>query len=237
MQAGPGLPRRQRPPASEIEDTGGLQGRRAPPQAGIRLEAAEKEALDEDRREADLDEDRADRRDAPDIEFVNRRRSANRRSRQRGGDLLIGAFWTSVAASVALWIAAGGLRRMPDTGGVLLAVGIVSGLVATDLLLVMLVLAARVPFIDRAIGQDSAIAFHRRLGTPAMALLVAHLVCVVTGYAMIEPANPVAEAVRLVAAGADLTAAYGAFARHRPGRRHLRRQSDPEALRLRGVAR
>ena len=147
-----------------------------------------------------------------DIDFVNRRRSANRRSRQRGGDLLIGAFWTSVAASVALWIAAGGLRRMPDTGGVLLAVGIVSGLVATDLLLVMLVLAARVPFIDRAIGQDSAIAFHRRLGTPAMALLVAHLVFVVTGYAVIEPSSPVAEAITLVAAGADLTAAYGAFA-------------------------
>ncbi len=101
---------------------------------------------------------------------------------------------------------------MPDTGGVLLAVGIVSGLVATDLLLVMLVLAARVPFIDRAIGQDSAIAFHRRLGTPAMALLVAHLVFVVTGYAMIEPANPAAEAITLVAAGADLTAAYWAFA-------------------------
>ena len=147
-----------------------------------------------------------------DIALVKRRRVANRRIRERNADLLVGAFWTSVSASVALWIAAGGLRRVPDAGGVVLAVGIVSGLVATDLLLVMLVLAARVPFIDRAVGQDSAIAFHRRLGKPALALLLAHLVCVVTGYALIEPANPVAEAIRLATESTDLAAAYAAFA-------------------------
>ncbi len=41
------------------------------------------------------------------------------------------------------------------------ASGIIAGLVATDLVLVMLVLAARVPFIERAVGQDAAMALHR----------------------------------------------------------------------------
>jgi len=146
------------------------------------------------------------------VELVEWWRTANRRRRQRSADLLIALFWTSVSAAVALWIAAGGLRHMEDAGGIVLAIGIASGLVATDLLLVMLILAARVPFIDRAIGQDRAIAHHRRLGRPALVLLLAHAVLVTTGYSLIEPADPLAETVRLATATPALAAAYAALA-------------------------
>jgi predicted ferric reductase len=147
-----------------------------------------------------------------DVALVRRTREANRRRRTRAADLLVGAFWTSVTAAVFLWVAAGGLRRIADAGGAVLAVGIVCGLVATDLLLVMLVLAARVPLIDRAIGQDRAIAVHRRLGGPAMLLLLVHAAAVTVGYAMIEPADPLTEAVRLLLASPELAAAYLALA-------------------------
>jgi predicted ferric reductase len=146
------------------------------------------------------------------VELVKRRRVANRRGRERNADILVGAFWTSVSASVALWIAAGGIWHVPDAGGAVLAVGIVCGLVATDLLLVMLVLAARVPFIDRAVGQDRAIAFHRRLGKPAFGLVLVHVVCVIAAYALIEPTDPVAETVRLATSSPELAAAFGGLA-------------------------
>jgi predicted ferric reductase len=147
-----------------------------------------------------------------DAKIVDRRRARFRRTRERRADLLIGAFWTSVAAAVGLWVASGGLRRVPDLGGAVIAAGIICGLVATDLLLVMLVLAARVPIIDRTFGQDRAIAFHRRLGKPAFLLLLAHAALLIVGYAVVEPASPVAEAVVLLTASPALTAAFVSLA-------------------------
>ena len=49
---------------------------------------------------------------------------------------------------------------------VVTALGIVAGLVGTDLILIMLVLAARIPFIDRVVGQDLAMALHRPSASP-----------------------------------------------------------------------
>jgi predicted ferric reductase len=143
-----------------------------------------------------------------DAKIVDRRRARFSRSRELRADLLVGAFWTSVAASAALWVASGGPRRVPDAGGAVIAAGILCGLVATDLVLVMLVLAARVPLLDRTFGQDRMIAFHRRLGKPAFLLLVAHAVLLVLGYAMVEPAWPLVEAVRLATASPAMTAAF-----------------------------
>ena len=146
-----------------------------------------------------------------DAKLVDRRRAQASRSREWRADLLVAAFWTSVSASVGLWIASGGTRRIPDGGGAVIAAGIVCGLVATDLLLVMLVLAARVPVIDRTFGQDRAIALHRRLGRPAFTLLVAHAALLVVGYAMVEPASPVTETVRLATSSPAMTSAFVAL--------------------------
>lgn len=143
-----------------------------------------------------------------DAALVDRRRARIRRARDRRADLLIGAFWTSVAGALGLWLASGGLRRVPDVGGAVIAAGIVCGLAATDLLLVMIVLAARMPLIDRTFGQDRAIAFHRRLGKPALLLLLAHAVLLVVGYSIVEPAQPLVEAVELMTAGPALTASF-----------------------------
>ncbi len=64
--------------------------------------------------------------------------------------------------------------------------GIITGLIASDLVLVMLVLAARLPGIDRVIGHDRAMAAHARLGKPAFYLLLAHAVLLILGYALSE---------------------------------------------------
>jgi predicted ferric reductase len=57
----------------------------------------------------------------------------------------------------------------------------------------MLVLAARIPLIDRTIGHDRAIAVHRSLGKPALYLLLTHGVLLLIGYGILSGYDPIAE--------------------------------------------
>ena len=109
-------------------------------------------------------------------------------------DLLQASAAASVAVAIALFLADGGANRFGTPGAAVTSLGIVAGLVATDLVLVMLVLAARVPLIERAVGHDAAMAFHGRLGKPVMYLLVAHGVLLLAGYAMSDGVDLLAEA-------------------------------------------
>lgn len=112
-------------------------------------------------------------------------------------DLLVIAVWVSAAVALGLWATAIPIRW--DSAGVVVTnLGIASGLVGTDLVLVMIVLAARIPWIDRTVGHDSAMAVHRSLGKPALYLLLAHALLLVVGYALEEHVNVLAEAWSLV---------------------------------------
>ncbi|MBG6224767.1 putative ferric reductase [Arthrobacter sp. CAN_A2] len=79
---------------------------------------------------------------------------------------------------------------------------------ATDLVVVMLLLAARVPFIDRTIGHDGAIRRHGALGKPVLYLLLAHGVLLTLGYAMTGGIDPAAQTAALWAASGDMQLAY-----------------------------
>jgi len=103
------------------------------------------------------------------------------------------AAWSSAAAAVSLFLAAGGAKRFTTPADIVISLGIIPGLIGTDLVLVMLVLAARLPAIDRAVGYDRAMALHRTLGKPALYLLLAHGALLLVGYGMREGINPVAE--------------------------------------------
>lgn len=138
---------------------------------------------------------------------IDRTRRAVSRRRARTADLLFVACSTSVAIAVGLYLAYGGLATATDASSMITAAGIVTGLVGTDLILVMLVLAARIPLIDRVVGQDKAMAFHRRLGKPALYLILAHGILLTTGYAMADGQSVVAETVTLFNAP-DVALAY-----------------------------
>lgn len=105
--------------------------------------------------------------------------------------------WLSVSLSIALYLAYGGLSRIPDAGSALNAAGVMAGLAGTDLILIMLVLAARIPAVDRAIGQDAALALHRRLGKPTLYLILLHAVLLTAGYSLGDGSNLVSETVTL----------------------------------------
>ncbi|MEO8260983.1 MAG: ferredoxin reductase family protein [Pseudolysinimonas sp.] len=138
---------------------------------------------------------------------IDRRRQYARRARM--SDLLVTALWMSGAAAVALYLAYGGMSDWTSPAGIVTGLGIVAGLIGSDFVLVMLVLAARVPVIDRTIGHDRAVATHRRLGKPALYLLLAHGILLLIGYGMSTGIDPIAEIGPMLALPDMLLAVIG----------------------------
>ena len=127
----------------------------------------------------------------PPLPRVNQRRKYARRALR--SDLLVTALWASGAAAVALFLASGGAGHFGSPAEIVTSLGVIAGLIGTDFILVMLVLAARVPLLDRTIGHDRAIATHRTLGKPALYLLLGHGALLLIGYGMSQGYNPIAE--------------------------------------------
>lgn len=95
--------------------------------------------------------------------------------------------------SVALFFANGGATQLDNLGDVLVSVGILAALTATNALLMMLLLAARVPAIDRVLGQARATSLHAKLGEWVVLGLVLHASFVLVGYAVLDNTGLVAE--------------------------------------------
>lgn len=108
-------------------------------------------------------------------------------------DVLVVALWASGALAAGLFLVSGGATGFSTLGASITSLGILTGLVGTNYVLVMLVLAARIPLLDRTIGHDRAIALHRRLGKPALYLILAHALLLIVGYGITDGVDPVAE--------------------------------------------
>lgn len=130
------------------------------------------------------------------------------RHRQWREDLLTVLVFSSVAVVVALFLADGGAYGFSTLAGALTQLGILAGLIGTDLIFLMLLLAARLPVVDRTIGQDKALQLHRQLGKPALYLLLAHTVLLLAGYGALEGLNPFAETVSMWTTMADMPLAF-----------------------------
>jgi predicted ferric reductase len=70
-------------------------------------------------------------------------------------------------------------------GGWLIAGGRLAGFSGAYLMLVMVVLIARLPWLERAVGQDRLVRWHKRIGPWPVVLITAHVVLVVLGYAQL----------------------------------------------------
>jgi predicted ferric reductase len=130
------------------------------------------------------------------------------RRRMLKADLLTVIAWASLSGAVALWLADGGAAGFSSLAGAFTAVGIVAGLAGMDLVLLMLLLAARLPIVDGAVGHDRALEFHRKLGKPSLYLLLAHGILLAIGYGLAEGLDPVSEAVALWVQVPDMWLAY-----------------------------
>ncbi len=89
----------------------------------------------------------------------------------------------STALAVALFFGGGGFTNFLDVTTIAFGVGVVSGLIGTNLFLVMMILAARIPFVDNLFGHDRALELHKKLGKPVLYLLLVHMVALIVDYA------------------------------------------------------
>nr|WP_225448456.1 ferredoxin reductase family protein [Streptacidiphilus sp. P02-A3a] len=77
----------------------------------------------------------------------------------------------------------------------LIAAGSVAGLLAAYLLLVLVALMARVPWLENRVGSDVVARYHRSLGEYTVVLVCAHALLLIVGYAWQSGTNPLAETV------------------------------------------
>ena len=118
--------------------------------------------------------------------------------RSLAADALVVIAWGSVALAVALQLAGTQPSDWSTVQGILTQLGILTGLVGTDLMLLSLLLAARIPFVDRAIGHDRALSRHSDLGVWVVILIAAHGVLVTLGMALGDGVGFVTELTALL---------------------------------------
>ena len=102
-------------------------------------------------------------------------------------DASVSAFWLLLVWVTALWVAHGGVQDLGSVSGALTSLGRLTGLVASALLLVHVLLMARVPWFERAWGQDELARTHRLVGFTSFNLLWTHVVLITLGYAAASP--------------------------------------------------
>lgn len=88
-----------------------------------------------------------------------------------------------LGVTVALAVSSESLGSIAAPGGLATAMGRLTGLVGTYLMLVALLLVARFPWLERAAGQERLTRWHRWLGPWPIFLLLAHAVLISVGYA------------------------------------------------------
>jgi predicted ferric reductase len=105
---------------------------------------------------------------------------------QRGQDFVEALAWLSVVAVVSMFLLDGNLAqiKLDDATTWLNAISRLTALVATDILLIHMLLVARVPWIDRLYGHDRATLTHKKLGKPILYLVIAHFLASLISYAI-----------------------------------------------------
>ena len=86
-------------------------------------------------------------------------------------------------ATLALSITAENSAELRAPGGVAMFLGSATGLAGTYLALVMVLLVSRVPVVERVLGQDGLLRWHRRLAPWPISLILAHVLLLTVAYA------------------------------------------------------
>lgn len=115
--------------------------------------------------------------------------------------------WASTVTVVTMFILHGGLQNLTDLTAWLGAIGRLTALLATNLLLIDVLLIARVGWLERLYGHDRLTVAHKKLGKPILYLVLAHFAALLWQYASIEGRSIVDEYFALIASIGDLLTA------------------------------
>src|SRR3954469_14230076 len=98
-------------------------------------------------------------------------------------NVLAAAAGIGLGVTIGLAVTGESSGSLSAPGGIAIALGRLTGLLAAYAMIVVVLLVARVPPLERAIGQDRLGSWHPRLGPWPLYLLLAHAVLITVGYA------------------------------------------------------
>jgi predicted ferric reductase len=122
---------------------------------------------------------------------------------------MIAGIGLGLSVALAFWGESLGALRAP--GGWYELAGRLSALVGTYLMLLMVVLMTRIPWLERSVGQDRLVRWHRRLGGWPIALIALHVILVTWGYAQASSVSFVKQFWTFIVHYPDILQAIAAF--------------------------
>jgi predicted ferric reductase len=145
-------------------------------------------------------------------------------------DACLGVAGLGFGATLALVITGESRGSLFAPGGMLIAGGRLAGFSGAYLMLVMVVLIARLPWLERSMGQDRLVRWHRRIAPWALGLIGAHVVLITLGYAQLAKIGPLHQFWEFLTTYPDVLAAavglgllvMGGITSIRIARRHLK---------------
>lgn len=114
-----------------------------------------------------------------------------------------------LAVALAFWGESLGALRVP--GGWFTLAGRLAALIGTYLMLVMVVLMSRIPWLERSVGQDRLVRWHRRIGGWPIGLIALHIVLITWGYAQASSVSFLEQLWTFIVHYPDILQAIGAF--------------------------
>lgn len=115
--------------------------------------------------------------------------SKKRFKREREKDTLEAIWVFSVVAVICFFLLEGGLPRVLTLQTILDATNRLSALVATNLLLVQVILISRAPWLEKVYGLDKTTRAHKQLGKPILYLLILHFASSIVAYSVRNKIN------------------------------------------------
>lgn len=92
----------------------------------------------------------------------------------------------NVAVAVVLWARGGNVLHVNTTGDALVSVARITGLLGAQSALAQVLLLARIPWLERAVGFDRLTVWHRWNGFACLSLVVLHTAFSLAGYAALD---------------------------------------------------
>ena len=141
--------------------------------------------------------------------------SPRRRDRppsEAGANALAALAGVGLAATITLTLSTETLTALHARGEPLIALGRLAGMVAAYSMLVLVLLVARLPIIERVAGHDQLVAWHRTLGPWPLYLITGHGALITLGYAQQAKAGALREFWTLLTTYPGVLAGTAGFA-------------------------
>ena len=123
------------------------------------------------------------------------------------------ATYVSALIVAYLWLKGGGAHNLvASPADFLMSVARLAGLIASNLMLIQVLLMARVPMIERSYGQDELARKHRLVGFWSFNLLVVHVVLITFGYAVADNTDVLHQTKNLLTSYPGMLLAYAGAA-------------------------